>query len=320
MNLKTMRTSFQGVLLALICQTALCSQGEDFDLNHLPKDKEELSATTQRMLATGEEFAYRTSDQAQKLWVFRPKGLKSDELRPCVFLIHGGGWGGSPSSLAPQCIYLARRGVVAVTIHFRRPSKKMGVSPRDCLADCLSAYRCVKRYGERHNIDPNRIVVSGGSAGAHLSLAMVTISGCDHPADDRSLPIDPKALILFNPAIDLVEGWQGGVKKCKAHGIDPAKFSPAHFVKPGLPPTLILSGGKDKIIPPSLIENFMRRMKSHHNECSFVEYPDADHAFFNYGKLSNLYFHQTMAEVERFLRELGYIEAAKKARKGEKKP
>jgi acetyl esterase/lipase len=290
------------VTLAVLLMTPLLRAG-DFDLSYDPKSKEECARIMKEMLNTGEEIAYREDHQNQKLWVFRPAGLKQEELRACVMFVHGGGWGGDPETLAPQCVYLTRRGLVAVTIHFRRP----GPSPKDCLADCLSAYRWVKKHGRQYNIDPDRIVVSGGSAGGHLSLAMVTISGCDHPDDDRSVPIDPKALILFNPAIDLVDGWQGGREKCIKGGVDPAKFSPAHHVKPGLPETLVLSGENDNVITPDQIRKFMERMKAHGNACSVVLYPDAKHGWFNYGRSDNSAFHETMAEVEKFLTKLGYM-------------
>jgi len=296
------------IVLSIIC--LMNCRSEEFDLNYIPKDKNETGAITKQMLATAEEFAYRTEHESQRLWIFRPSNLKADELRPCVFFIHGGGWGGSPNTLAPQCLYLARLGVVSVTIHFRKPSVKEGVSPYDCLADCLSAYRWVKQNGKQHNIDSDRIVVSGGSAGGHLSLAMVTIDGHNNPADDLSVPVDPKAMILFNPAMDLVNGWKGGAKKCESQGIDSATYSPAHHVKPGLPETLILSGGKDNIISPAMIRQFMERMGKHGNKCSFVEYPEAGHSFFNYGREDNVYFHQTMTEVEKFLHKLGYLDAS----------
>ena len=304
-----MKTGFPKlqVMTFLFMAVAMTGLSEPFDLNYLPKDKAETTDIAKRMLATAEEVVYLEEHEAQKLWIFHPADIKEGELRPCIFFIHGGGWGGNPNMLAPQCLYLVRRGMVAVSIHFRGPSTKNKISPYDCLADCLTAYRWIKLHAKDYHIDPDRIVVSGGSAGGHLALSMVTIDGHTHAGDDLSIPIDPKALILFNPAIDLINGWKGGVKKCESHGINPASFSPAHFVKPGLPETLILSGGKDKIISPEMIRQFSARMKIHGNVCSFIEYPEAGHSFFNYGREQNVYFHQTLNEVDKFLSKLGYL-------------
>ncbi|MCP4512430.1 MAG: alpha/beta hydrolase fold domain-containing protein, partial [Fuerstiella sp.] len=87
-------------------------------------------------------------------------------------------------------------------------------------------------------------------------------------------------------------------------GITPLSFSPAHHVRAGLPPTLILSGSDDGLIPPSLIHAFQKRMKQVGSECDFIEYPGAGHGFFNYGREDNRYFRLTMQAFENFLAEL----------------
>ena len=88
-------------------------------------------------------------------------------------------------------------------------------------------------------------------------------------------------------------------------------------MKPGLPETLILSGGRVGIIPPALVRKFMQRMKTHGNKSSFVEYPEAGHGFFNYGKNeSNKYFRQTMSETEKFLQLRGYLRSESDMRTG----
>ena len=112
--------------------------------------------------------------------------------------------------------------------------------------------------------------------------------------------------MLFNPVIDLVDGWSGGRKKCEAKGIAPKDFSPAHHVRPGLPPVLVLSGSEDRLISPKLIRAFQDRMKAAGNQTEFVEYPGAGHGFFNYGRDDNQYFQWTMWEFERFLKGVGF--------------
>ena len=107
--------------------------------------------------------------------------------------------------------------------------------------------------------------------------------------------------MLLNPVIDIVDGWAGGRKKCKAAGIDPQSFSPAHHVKPGLPPTLILSGSDDPLISPAQIRAFQERMKAAGNRCQFIEYPGVGHGFFNYGRERNKYFQWTVWAFEDFV-------------------
>lgn len=277
----------------------------EHDFLFLPKDREETNRINESLLSEGEEIVYGDPQiEEQKLWLFRPLDAASDELRPCVFFVHGGGWGGTPALLAAQAVYLRRLGYATVSIHFRKPRQaadgKPTVTPHDTLRDARMAYRWIVEHGREHNIDPTKIVVSGGSAGGHLSLSLLTIG----LADDPVVKTMPRGLVLFNPVIDLVDGWAGGRKRCESFGIDPQAFSPAHHVVGGLPPTLILSGSDDTLIPPNLIHAFVRRMKEAGNRSRFVEYPGAGHGFFNYGRENNRYFHWTMWEFERFLDSL----------------
>lgn len=270
------------------------------DLLYLPADREETAQITLKMLETGSEIVYGDSKiKEHRLWIFNPLEIQDDELRPCVFFIHGGGWGGRPEALAAQCLYLQRRGINAVSIHFRAPRGEL--TPADTLRDARMAYRWIVEHGHEHHIDVDKLVVSGGSAGGHLSLALATIALDDDPVIEHL----PAGFVLFNPVIDLVDGWSNGRKKCQAADIDPRSFSPAHHVRPGLPPVLVLSGSEDGLITPDQIRAFGQRMKTAGNRSEFVEYPGAGHGFFNYGREGNKFFQWTMWRFERFLDEIG---------------
>lgn len=269
------------------------------DLLYVPENRKESGRICQEILETGKEVSYGDARE-QRLWIFNPLDAHPGEVRPCVFFIHGGGWGGHPRSLAAQATYFQRRGYCTVSIHFRAP--KGDLTPHDTLRDARKAWRWMVEHGRDHGIDPDRVVVSGGSAGGHLSLALSTIALDDDSVVD---PV-PKGMVLFNPVIDLVDGWAGGQKKCKQAGIDPRSFSPAHHVRPGLPPTLILSGSEDGLITPQQIKAFQKRMDNVGNRCTFIEYPDVGHSFFNYGRYENRYFQWTMWAFEDFLKELDF--------------
>jgi acetyl esterase/lipase len=97
-----------------------------------------------------------------------------------------------------------------VSTHFR--AARVNLTPADTLRDARMAYRWIIQHGREQHIDVNEIVVSGGSAGGHLSLALSTIALDDDPVIEHA----PEGFILFNPVIDLVDGWSGGRKKCEA--------------------------------------------------------------------------------------------------------
>ena len=267
------------------------------DLHYVPKSKRETTAINTKLLATGEEHFYG-DHKDQRLWIFKPLDAEPEEQRPCVFFIHGGGWGGTPSALAPKAVYFQRRGYTTVSIHFRAPGK--GATPHDSLRDARAAYRWIVKNASQHNIDADRIVVSGGSAGGHLSLALSTLALEGDPVLEHL----PQAMVLFNPVIDLVDGWSGGRKKCEQAGIDPRSFSPAHHVRSGLPPVLVLSGSDDRLITPKQLSAFQKRMQDAGNRCDVTIYPDAGHGFFNYGRPENRHFQWTMWAFEDYLNQL----------------
>lgn len=247
------------------------------------------------LLETGKQLSYGDAPE-QKAWFFQPLDILPEETRPCVFFIHGGGWGGKPASLAPQSVYLQRRGFNTVSVHFRAPNK--GLTPADTLRDVHAAYRFICERADELQIDKSRIFLSGGSAGGHLSLGLLTID-----VGEPTLPIEPAGLLLFNPVIDLVDGWENGRKRCEKAGITPSEFSPAHLVRPKMPPVFIMSGSKDALISVEQLESFKQRTEALGNRCELSIYPDCEHAFFNFGRSENQYFLQTMWECERFLAE-----------------
>lgn len=267
----------------------------ELDLLHVPANRQASDRISDQILATAKQVAYGDAPQ-QRMWIFKPLDVQSDDdRRPCVFFIHGGGWAGHPRAFAAQCAYLQRRGYVTVSIHFRAPRPPL--TPRDTLKDARTAYRWLLDHADDFNINAEQLVVSGGSAGGHLALALSTIALPDDPVIERL----PKGYVLFNPVIDLVDGWKGGQQKLDRADIDHRSFSPAHHVRPGLPPTLILSGSEDSLITPQQIRAFQDRMQQAGNRCEFIEYPGAGHGFFNYGREHNQYFRWTMWNFVDFL-------------------
>lgn len=107
--------------------------------------------------------------------VIRPD---DDEIRPCVYYIHGGGM----ASLS--CTYgnyrawgrlIAAAGAVVAMVDFRNsvtPSSVPEVAPYPAgLNDCVSGLRWVHANAAALGADPSRVVVAGESGGGNLTLA-----------------------------------------------------------------------------------------------------------------------------------------------------
>ncbi|NUN49022.1 MAG: alpha/beta hydrolase [Candidatus Brocadiae bacterium] len=105
-------------------------------------------------------------DISLRLDLYRPAELPGEPM-PAVVWIHGGGWRGGDKNNAANCIALARRGFLAVSINYRLS----GVAPFPAaVEDSKCAVRWLRSSAAKLRIDPERIGVWGSSAGGHLAL------------------------------------------------------------------------------------------------------------------------------------------------------
>ena len=136
-------------------------------------------------LIPDEQKTYKKVGKVElQLHIFNPKGHKASDQRPAIVFFFGGGWsGGTPSQFYPQCEYLAKRGMVAISAEYRVKSRN-GTSPLECVKDGNSAVRWVRSHAEELGIDPSKLAAGGGSAGGHGPNAGVQQGQC-HEAQCR---------------------------------------------------------------------------------------------------------------------------------------
>ena len=188
-----------------------------------------------------ETHAYKKiGDRELKLHITKPDDWKATDSRPAIVFFHGGGWTGlSPLRQYPFAEYFTRLGMVSICVEYRLFKKGSKSTVYDCVRDARSAVRYVRKHAAALGIDPNKIVVNGGSAGGHLAAATELFDGIDAPGDDTKISCKPNALVLYSPVIDTSkEGY--GNHKC---GKEWRSISPLHQVKPGMPPTIIFTHG-----------------------------------------------------------------------------
>jgi acetyl esterase/lipase len=122
---------------------------------------------------TSDTLAVQGVDQNRiPLYLHRPAG--ADGPLPCVFHIHGGGMvlleAAGPSYVRWRD-ELAARGVLVAGVEFRNGAGKLGAHPFPAgLDDCVSALRWV--IDNADEIGASKVVVSGESGGANLTLAV----------------------------------------------------------------------------------------------------------------------------------------------------
>ncbi|MEX2577795.1 MAG: alpha/beta hydrolase [Verrucomicrobiales bacterium] len=238
-----------------------------------------------------------------ELHLFLPEGWSADDKRPCFHIIHGGGWRGmDPSRMYPFAADFAKRhGMVGISVQYRLYQPDESVTVFDCVRDARSSVRYVRSHPEKFGIDPDRIVVSGASAGGHLAAATAMFDGVDEPGEDVSVSCRPNALILFFPVIDTSpEGY--GQKKI---GEKWRELSPVDHVRADLPPTITFHGTGDTTTPFQGAKAFHNNMLAAGNRSELVVNDGGVHGYLI--RTEDLYEEAIEAAAE-FLRSLDLLE------------
>jgi len=130
---------------------------------------------------------------------------RTDELRPAVLLIHGGGWRrGEKAHVDSMARALAGEGLVGVALDFRLADAPRVTFPGP-IADARCAVRWLRAHGAEHGVDPDRIGAVGFSSGGHMAAMLATaadVQGLDEPgclAPDDVSPAIQAASPWFAP-------------------------------------------------------------------------------------------------------------------------
>ncbi|WP_087149416.1 alpha/beta hydrolase fold domain-containing protein [Algoriphagus resistens] len=244
-----------------------------------------------------------TPTEELKLHIFKPDGQDGEAKRSCILFFFGGGWKvGSPLQFYREASYFASKGMVAISADYSTEFDN-GTSAFESVGDAKSAIRWIRKNAEKYNIDPDRIAVAGASAGGHLAAATGTLSGFDDPDDELSISARANLNLLFYPVID--NGPNGyGSDKMKAGY---KAISPLHNVTVNTPPTLILVGTEDPLLPVATAEKYRSLLVSKGVQCELKLYPGAGHPIFYYRKGYSPFYVEMIQDSENFLRQYGYL-------------
>lgn len=246
----------------------------------------------------------QVENKSLNLYCFYPENIKNEESRPAIVFYFGGGWkGGDVKQFYAQSEYLASRGMIAICAQYR--IGRHGAEPWQCVEDAKSAIRYVRKNAALLGINPNKIAAGGGSAGGHLAAATATIQDYNCIDDDLSISAIPNALVLFNPVYD--NGPNGyGYERVKEYY---KSISPIDNLDGKIPPTIVFMGSHDKHTPIKTTKLYEQRMKANGNYCETIIYEGQKHGFFNIHKSKDkTYFIKTVAEMDRFLAQQGFLE------------
>ena len=180
--------------------------------------------------------------------------VDAKEPTPLLIHMHGGGWARGRKEDQTNFKPFTEMGFAVANIEYR-------MTPQATAPAAVEDVRCAMQYllknATSFNIHPRKIVLQGGSAGAHLALVAGYLQNdrrYDTHCNDYDAEINVLAVInKYGPA-DLwtvrnassAAAWLGSRKNDEAFV---KSLSPVHLVCGNTPPTYIVHGDNDQVVP-----------------------------------------------------------------------
>ena len=231
-------------------------------------------------------------------WVNDGKGKK-----PTLLFIHGGGWiQGSKDERALDFLPYVYRGWVVISINYRLAQVAKAPAAVD---DCLAALEWIHANAETYDIDTDRIVVSGVSAGGHLALMTGMLRKGDELCGGK-LKVDE------NKKVAAIVNWSGVTDfSINPHplawfgeDIDTEEYartlSPINYVREGGVPVITIHGTEDAAVPFGQAVNLHEKLRENGIKEKLHVITGKKHGNFSPEELTDIY-----QEIWEFLESAG---------------
>ena len=238
------------------------------------------------------DLAYGTHER-QRADVLIPAEVKA--TNGAIVFIHGGGWvEGDKSIHFEDAMHFCKLGYVSATINYRYVTEELTVF--DELEDIATALAAIKAECTKYGLSLERVILAGGSAGAHLALLYA------YTKRDKA-SVAPVAVCAYCPPVDCAspdflmgisgefEEWKYGVlSKCcgieinKKNLLDAPqqealkKISPQEHLSESTVPTAVFYAKKDELIPVAHIEKFLGLLAKNGMKSDCLIYENSGHA------------------------------------------
>ncbi len=205
------------------------------------------------------------------------------EFPPLVVVSHGGPTSQTDSEFSLARQYMTSRGFAVVDVNYRG-STGYGRAYRQKLngewgvadvEDCIYATRYL---ADRGDIDADRLIIRGGSAGGYTTLSALVFHdvfalGASYygVADVEALALDTHKFearyldSMIGPYPEQIEKYR--------------ERSPIHFVDQISSPLILLQGREDKVVPPAQAELMVAALEEKGLPYAYLEFEGEAHGF-----------------------------------------
>ena len=198
-------------------------------------------------------------DTQLKMDIYRRRTATTPQ--PAIIYMHGGFWvAGNKEGAIMNLLPWMEMGWNVVNVEYRLGPNTLAPG---AVEDCFCALRYVAQQAMMYNVDVNRIVVTGESAGGHLALALGILP--ESEGFDRECAANtpmPKVAAVLNwfgitDVPDVIDGPHRAAAAVRWFGSMPnpmrmelaKRVSPLTHVRAGLPPILTVHGDADPTVP-----------------------------------------------------------------------
>lgn len=266
-----------------------------------------------RLAPTYKDLPYNAVHKSQVMDVYLAQVAEGDRL-PAMIFFHGGGWRGGSKQGVPAWLIdgVAEKKWSVIAVEYRFSDVKPHPAQ---VNDCLRAVQFVRQHANEWHIDPERIGVTGGSAGGHLSLWValhddVAQPETGDPVQQQSSrvscavsfagPTDWSLLSQIphnHPAYRQLLGYEPKTPVEKMDAEQMRDVSPISFASADDPPIMQVHGDKDDIVPIDHAKNLNDRLQSLKVRSELVVIPGANHGVA--GAMPSV-----SAQADRFVKEI----------------
>ena len=207
-----------------------------------------------------------------------------------ILYIHGGGWiAGEKDGYANTLISNVEKGYISAAINYRYANGRR-VTCEDILDDIEDALDEIKSICADKGLNVDKVMLTGGSAGGHLSLMYAYTR-------KNSAPITPVAVVSYSGPTDLTDEnfyitqhsedikkmiskisgtklLKKSIRECEDDLLD---ASPIHYVNADTVPTILCHGTKDDVVPYSNAVRLYDELRRSAVECELIIFEDSGH-------------------------------------------
>jgi len=230
---------------------------------------------------------WKSFDNLEITGFYYPAAKKFSGKRPVIINIHGGPEGQSrPSFLGASNYYMNELGIVMIFPNVRgstgygKTFLKMdnGMKREESVQDIGALFNWIAQQPE---LDASRVMVTGGSYGGYMTLAVAT-----HYNDKIRCALDVVGISNFNTFLKNTESYRRDLRRVEyGDERDSSMYafleniSPLNNASKITKPMFIVQGGNDPRVPRTEAEQMANKIKSNGGTVWYLEAKDEGHGF-----------------------------------------